>query len=114
MDMWLGQENHGFFRSPEKQTACGIADQVNMGEGSANDDAGQGVILQPQELDHVQILSGFHQEGEDQNIEGQWVQSLRYEHSAKAADQCCDEYISDIRPNKIIVYIQRDIDFGEK
>ena len=110
----VNHSDHGLLGGPEKQTTGGVADQVQVREGCADDGAGQGIVLKAQEGDQVAILGGFHQEREDQYIDGQQLHALGEEDPAEAADQGRDQHIADVGTDEIVVDIQGNIQFNEE
>ena len=98
------QMKNGSFCRPKQSAANSVADQVDVGEGGADEGAGQGVVLQTKKGHHIEILGGFHRCGENHDIDRQESDALGEEDPAEAADQRRYKYVADVGPNEIKFY----------
>ena len=108
------QMKNGSFCRPKQSAANSVADQVDVGEGGADEGAGQGVVLQTKKGHYIEILGGFHRCGENHDIDRQESDALGEEDPAKTADQRRYKYVADVGPNEIVMHIQRNIQFNEE
>lgn len=105
---------HQHICAKEGEAACGVAEQICCGEGSADDEREKSIVPKAEQRDEIKVLAHLNYRRKQKDVYGQQKRFLGREDTDKASDQERDQHIAHIRADKAVTDEQRDANLNQQ